>query len=400
MKLAIGAVYSVFSRNGCVVSFSDGTECLSVPAEEVRLLLAQEEEMQVSDPSAIVSIVPNGAEVLHGVMMSGYNSDKLPAGYTRLEFLKSTGSQYIDTLAYNVDAYTVDCRCQGSSYYTMVLGYARSDTKRMFGLTGRNIIMLCVENSSFIRSAGHEARERHVIEYSVGMNLTCLIDGVQTSMPDSVAANDKYTFEGDLSMYLFAKNIGGGTVSGLAYATVYSCSLTDNNGAKVRDFIPALDATGTPCMFDRLSRKPFRNSGTGQFIAGFTLAQARKLGKLPAGTTLTVSLPVGYDSDAGVVSALADAEANGCVLTIQTYDVSSAATTYALRRVWVRRQQAEHGSYVAADGSRWQVEWCVDIIGADPESLGYERYRSVDAAVEYWGLVPYEYPEEELSNVE
>jgi hypothetical protein len=56
---------------------------------------------------------------------------------------------------------------------------------------------------------------------------------------------------------------------------------------------------------------------------------------------------------------------------------------------------------VASDGTRWLVEWCVDVIGADPESLGYERYRSVDAAVAYWELTPYVDPNaEELSNVE
>ena len=169
----------------------------------------------------------------------------------------------------------------------------------------------------------------------------------------------------------------------------------------MRDFIPALDPSGTPCMFDRVSKQAFRNAGSGQFIVGMTLTQARRLGKLPAGTTLTVSLPVGYDSDAGVVNALAKAQENGCVLTIRTYEAAgAAAATFALRRVWVRRVQDENGSYVAADGSRWMVDWCVDIIGADPETLGFERFRSVDAATEYWGLVPYEYPEDELSTIE
>ena len=37
----------------------------------------------------------------------------------------------------------------------------------------------------------------------------------------------------------------------------------------------------------------------------------------------------------------------------------------------------------------------MDVIGADPESLGYERFRSVDAATEYWGLEPYVDPNEE-----
>jgi hypothetical protein len=184
---------------------------------------------------------------------------------------------------------------------------------------------------------------------------------------------------------------------------IWSAAISHNKEV-LFDLIPALDPSGEPCMFDTVTKKPFYNAATtgGDFIVGLTLSQAAQLGrKLPStGGSLTLSLPEGYDRDERVVNSLAEAEAKGWVLTIQTYAAATAAATFALRRVWVRRQQDEHGSYVAADGSRWQVEWCVDVIGADPESLGYERFRSVEAAVAYWELVPYEYPEEELSTIE
>lgn len=169
------------------------------------------------------------------------------------------------------------------------------------------------------------------------------------------------------------------------------------SGKVERDFIPVLDPNGEPCMFDLVSKQPFRNSGTGQFIVGLTLSQAAQLGsKLPStGGNLTISLPEGYEQNERIVESLTQAESKGWVLTIQTYAAETAAATYSLRRVWVRRELCEHGSYVAADGTRWQVEWCVDVIGADPESLGYERFRSVEVAAEYWGLTPYVDPETE-----
>ena len=37
------------------------------------------------------------------------------------------------------------------------------------------------------------------------------------------------------------------------------------NNKLTRDLIPALDRTGTPCMFDKVTRKRFYNAGTGQF---------------------------------------------------------------------------------------------------------------------------------------
>lgn len=166
----------------------------------------------------------------------------------------------------------------------------------------------------------------------------------------------------------------------------------------VRDLIPVLQE-GKPAFFDKVSKKVFldtQNSGLG---VGLTLAQARKLGKhLPAGGgTLTISLPSNWQEDEGVVDALATAEAKGWVITYQTYEAEAgAASTFALRRIWVRKTQDEGGSYVAADGSRWHVEWCAGMIGADPQEHGYEPFRSVDAAVSYWELEPYVYTEEEL----
>lgn len=38
------------------------------------------------------------------------------------------------------------------------------------------------------------------------------------------------------------------------------------NSKIIHKLIPALDRTGTPCMFDKVSRKNFYNAGTGDFL--------------------------------------------------------------------------------------------------------------------------------------
>lgn len=38
------------------------------------------------------------------------------------------------------------------------------------------------------------------------------------------------------------------------------------NNEIVHHLIPALDSTGAPCMYDLVSKKPFYNSGTGDFL--------------------------------------------------------------------------------------------------------------------------------------
>lgn len=59
------------------------------------------------------------------------------------------------------------------------------------------------------------------------------------------------------------------------------------------DMVPVLDASGTPCMFDKIRRKCFYNSGTGSFIVGMTMRQLPALLHLPRVTSgeLTLSLP-------------------------------------------------------------------------------------------------------------
>lgn len=159
---------------------------------------------------------------------------------------------------------------------------------------------------------------------------------------------------------------------------------------------PTLDKNGIPCMFDSINARVYYNLGTGSFIAGMTLEQAKEIYKLPSvGGELTISLPTNYTESEEVISALETARSNGWTLTIQTYtpeESTSTASTFGMQRIWVRKTQDENGSYVDANGNRFQVEWCVEIYSPEnksPEDLGYEQFRSVESAVQYWELTHY-----------
>ena len=166
----------------------------------------------------------------------------------------------------------------------------------------------------------------------------------------------------------------------------------------VFDLIPAITPQGEPCMYNIYDKSVYKNTASkSTFVVGMTLGQARNLSKLPAtGGMLVVALPSNYAEDEGVVNALATAQESGWVITIKTYEADAgAASTFALRRIWVRKCEEEQGNYIDADGTRWQVEWCVDIVGADPEQEGYELFRSIEAATKYWGLTVWVDPEQE-----
>lgn len=330
---------------------------------------------------------------LLGLLGGGVST--LPAGYLAAEFLESTGEQYIDTglVGASTDSY-VDFRGE-----TFFFG------KRAFQVSGWGMSSPRADELSYAI-----VPKENITNYYTGY-----INGVPsgqlnvTIKPGSLTINGK-TYRQE-SFNVIEKPNGtilenntlklGAFPDGVSYmdswwvGKCYSFKAKMRNGAV--EFAPVIDPSGVPCMFDKVTRKPFYNKGKGSFIVGITIEQARKLSKLPkTGGTLKVSLPSNYLEDEGVVNALSKAQENGWVITIQTYEAEAgAASTFALRRVWVRKRTEEQGSYVDADGTRWQVEWCVDIVGADPEQEGYEPFRSVESATEYWGLTEWVDPEAE-----
>ena len=101
---------------------------------------------------------------------------------------------------------------------------------------------------------------------------------------------------------------------------LYSFKLSALGDLK-RDFIPAIDPNGRPCMFDLVTKKPFYNAATtgADFTVGLTTKQALNLENLPAtGGNLTISLPLEAAFDANVQSVLTAAAADkGWNITVQ-----------------------------------------------------------------------------------
>lgn len=406
-KTIAGNYYTITSKSGCSVTDATGTLSMTVDAGGQLTVQAPSDKLVYDDEQAIVFKANfNHALAVAGLLGGG---DKLPAGYTRLEFLKGTGKQYIITDYYQSSStgaeISADCELLGSGNVTVsacCLVPSDNGSPWAFGL---------YSSSGKANFSPFGKRDLYYGSIQV-LNKRCLfklkpnslwIDGVEDTRDryGNWSTSQLWYTARPLTLFGTPKPDEGWAPEGhVIKAYRFTASVS---GKVERDFIPVLDPTGAPCMYDTVTRKAFKNAGSGQFIAGFTLQQAAQLGrKLPSTDgNLTISLPEGYDSNEGVVNSLAQAEAKGWVLTIQTYAAETAAATFAIRRVWVRKEQDENGSYVAADGSRWLVEHCIDVWGADPEALGYERFRSVEAAVEYWELVPYVDPNaEELSTIE
>lgn len=417
-----GKVYAVTCRTGCTLTDDNGMNETVEAGKQFRFM-AQTPVVYTSEPASVTcgnfKLAP--AELLG--LLGGGVSNGLPSGYLAAEFLESTGEQYIDTawacranLQIECDYsfpqvkhlsqtayYLFGARGYGYAWMHGVMLPSVSDQRASFwngyNQGGGGAFIVHDSSGDFGKIEDHEEyiKKRHTVNISKR--------GVKITGIYQLRQNFNYNYSSytePATLILFGAYLNGEKRK--SYYRCHSYRQEDTTTGEKLSYIPAVDENGVPCMFDKVSEQPFYNSGTGSFIVGMTLAQARKLSKLPkSGGTLTVSLPSNYAEDEGVVNALAKAQENGWVITIQTYEAEAgAASTFALRRVWVRKTQDEHGSYVDTYGTRWQVEWCVDIVGSAPEQEGYESFRSVEAATEYWGLMPWVDPEQEefLTNTE
>ena len=85
-----------------------------------------------------------------------------------------------------------------------------------------------------------------------------IIDGAKTTNASTTG------YSNILNIYLFCINNAGAANNFSKIRIAYWRAFDDNN-TMVRDFIPVLDWNEIPCLFDKVTRRFFYNSGSGQF---------------------------------------------------------------------------------------------------------------------------------------
>ena len=202
--------------------------------------------------------------IYHGLNLV-YKSSLLPSGYTELEYLESTGTQYIDT-GYKPNGNTkVEIKYQTPTQNTKQQGIfgARDGLRNRFTLfTGAKKDAFQVDYNT------NNSLSDHIT------NITG-VDGAGVNtirISNSFVINDilinqveKVNFQNTLDMYLFANN--NNTAQLPMIGRIWYFKIYDND-VLVRNFIPALDPNGTPCMYDLVSKTTFYNAGSGTFNYG------------------------------------------------------------------------------------------------------------------------------------
>lgn len=173
--------------------------------------------------------------------------------YTKVEYLESTRTQWIDTGILTTT--TTDYEFIGSiTEDTITCWIAGAPT--WCGIHKKANTVAATQWSNGMTYVPVEVEE--VFKISVRGNKAYFND---------VETNSLTRRNATMSLFLFAYHHTNNTGTISSSIRMYSFKIWDN-GALVRDFIPVLDKDGVACMYDKVSGEFFYNQGTGDFIAG------------------------------------------------------------------------------------------------------------------------------------
>lgn len=175
----------------------------------------------------------------------------LPTGYTQLEYIQSSGTQYIDTGVKPDQTYTLKIKFQTAQSSSG--GVAVSDQSWQsngFGIWC-NAAVFGSQTKQSLTLYGTNPVEVELSQSGL------VVNGEQVWTPTAA------TFTVPANMTLMALNRNGSIAEKLSgklyYAQLYS------GNTLVRDFQPCIDASGNVGLYDLVGKQFYGNAGTGVF---------------------------------------------------------------------------------------------------------------------------------------
>ncbi len=196
-------------------------------------------------------------------MRVGYDR-LLPTGYTQLEYIEATGTQYIDTGIYCTSSLAVSLKIQYTniiitSQYTGAILDNGTLKRYHMGLEYDNTFTVGIRNT-------------YAVTVAKNSNInTFYISSAECKINDTTATGDWSTgLPESLTFWLFYRNAAGRSSWTQQYcrAKLYSCDMLEN-GVLVRDFIPAKrDSDNKIGLYDTVSKTFFTDANGGNFVGG------------------------------------------------------------------------------------------------------------------------------------
>ena len=184
----------------------------------------------------------------------------LPDGYTALEYIQSSGTQYIDTgrkLTQDSDI-TIDFRIVGEiNRDAGIFGSRESALK--------NNLTLFQNKNPIVFSGDFSEYQKHRFSVASSLERTKIQinkAGVWVNDILKKSWSDVADFETPTNGLIF--DVGNNNWSGNK-AVMRLYSYTDGDAQQL---VPCLDANGVPCLYDLIGKTALYNQGAGSFIWG------------------------------------------------------------------------------------------------------------------------------------
>lgn len=193
-----------------------------------------------------------------------------------LEYLESSGTQYINTGVYVTPDYSVEVTfvmTQRKTTWDTLFGTRNSNTARFTARWANSATGKLGVHRSKIKTAAYESYD------DSKATKTAVTDTWHTIK----LAKREYSFDGELRktfsattgttafpypIYLFAL-CNAGSPADYGYFRIQKARMWDSNDNLIRDFIPVIDKEGVACMYDKVNGEFYYNKGTGSFKAGY-----------------------------------------------------------------------------------------------------------------------------------
>ena len=203
------------------------------------------------------------------LMMLKKSGGGLPEGYTAVDYLQSSGTQWIEmgvapnqntkaVLKIKINIFTI----KGASLIGSRTDVNSDDqfTTYLDNYGGGRFLFRIDARPESISWSGLTTNKIYIVTLS-GTEMKAELEDGTAVFSQTFSVSD---FTSTATMALFrSKNVSGDYFRG----RIYSCK-NYSGDELIQDFVPCLDADGVPCMFDLVSRKSFYNKGTGSFTWG------------------------------------------------------------------------------------------------------------------------------------
>ena len=192
----------------------------------------------------------------------------LPDGYTELEYIQSSGTQWIST-GYTIQSETMKVILQFA--YTDVHSDSTLFGSETSGMTGAGEYSICPYGPPEFYVGGSKQLPAG---YTPQINEACILtieanQGVLTDTWNDGFPHTQNYINGlnhTYPIFIFANNISG-VASQFTSMKLYSFVLYDS-GNLVRNFVPCINPSGAVGLYDLANGAFYANAGTGVFTAG------------------------------------------------------------------------------------------------------------------------------------